>query len=113
MNDGCSFDLAMAQTNLNVITAVAVNLGAILVAMTADWESRLTDAVLDMADKLIGGVFAKAGTADGRPTSGSGGSRRACWRRGTPTRPPQQAGLNKIIVTAQVLSEAGWDSVET
>ena len=33
---------------------------AILVAAVLDLESRLTDAVLDMADKLIGGLFAKA-----------------------------------------------------
>src|SRR5271166_1909662 len=33
---------------------------AILVATTIDPEARLTDAVLDMADKLIGGLFAKA-----------------------------------------------------
>ena len=36
---------------------------AILVATTADLESCLTDAVLDMADKLIGGMFAKARNA--------------------------------------------------
>jgi TnpA family transposase len=33
---------------------------AILVAAVCDLEGRLTDAVLDMADKLIGGMFAKA-----------------------------------------------------
>jgi len=33
---------------------------AILVATMLDQESRLTDAVLDMADKLVGGLFAKA-----------------------------------------------------
>ena len=33
---------------------------AILVATVLDLESRLTDAVLDMSDKLIGGLFAKA-----------------------------------------------------
>jgi len=33
---------------------------AILVATTIDLEARLTDAVLDMADKHIGGLFAKA-----------------------------------------------------
>ena len=37
--------------------------GAILVATTIDLEARLTDAVLDMADKLIGGLFAKARNA--------------------------------------------------
>lgn len=36
---------------------------AILVATASDLESRLTDAVLDMADKLIGGIFAKARNA--------------------------------------------------
>ncbi len=36
---------------------------AILVATVLDLESRLTDAVLDMADKLIGGLFAKARNA--------------------------------------------------
>jgi hypothetical protein len=36
---------------------------AILVATAADLESRLTDAVLDMADKLIGSMFAKARNA--------------------------------------------------
>jgi hypothetical protein len=33
---------------------------AILVAAALDLETRLTDAVLDMADKLIGGLFARA-----------------------------------------------------
>jgi hypothetical protein len=33
---------------------------AILAATVLDLEARLTDAVLDMADKLIGGLFAKA-----------------------------------------------------
>ena len=33
---------------------------AILVAAVLDLETRLTDAVLDMADKLIGGLFARA-----------------------------------------------------
>jgi TnpA family transposase len=33
---------------------------AILVAALIDLEARLTDAVLDMADKLIGGLFARA-----------------------------------------------------
>lgn len=36
---------------------------AILVAAVLDLETRLTDAVLDMADKLIGGLFAKARNA--------------------------------------------------
>ncbi len=36
---------------------------AILVASLVDLETRLTDAVLDMADKLVGGLFAKARTA--------------------------------------------------
>ena len=33
---------------------------AILIASVIDLEARLTDAVLDMADKLIGGLFARA-----------------------------------------------------
>jgi hypothetical protein len=33
------------------------------VASLVDLETRLTDAVLDMADKLVGGLFAKARTA--------------------------------------------------
>ena len=36
---------------------------AILVATVLDLEMRLTDAILDMADKLIGGLFAKARNA--------------------------------------------------
>ena len=36
---------------------------AILAATVLDLETRLTDAVLDMADKLIGGLFAKARNA--------------------------------------------------
>jgi TnpA family transposase len=36
---------------------------AILVATVLDLETRLTDAVLDMADRLIGGLFAKARNA--------------------------------------------------
>jgi len=39
---------------------------AILVATVIDLEARLTDAVLDMADKLIGGLFAKARNATRR-----------------------------------------------
>ncbi len=36
---------------------------AILVATVLDLETRVTDAILDMADKLIGGLFAKARNA--------------------------------------------------
>ena len=39
---------------------------AILVATVLDLEARLTDAVLDMADKLIGSLFAKARNATRR-----------------------------------------------
>jgi hypothetical protein len=39
---------------------------AILVATVLDLEMRLTDAVLDMADKLVGGFFAKARNATRR-----------------------------------------------
>jgi TnpA family transposase len=39
---------------------------AILVATLIDLEARLTDAVLDMADKLIGGLFARARKAKER-----------------------------------------------
>jgi TnpA family transposase len=39
---------------------------AILVATILDLEARLTDAVLDMADKLIGGLFARARNATRR-----------------------------------------------
>ena len=39
---------------------------AILVATILDLEARLTDAVLDMADKLIGGLFARARNASRR-----------------------------------------------
>jgi hypothetical protein len=39
---------------------------AILVATILDLEARLTDAVLNMADKLIGGLFAKARNATRR-----------------------------------------------
>ena len=39
---------------------------AILVATCIDLEARLTDAVLDMADKLIGGLFARARKAKER-----------------------------------------------
>jgi hypothetical protein len=39
---------------------------AILVATVLDLEARLTDAVLDMADKLIGGLFAQARNAKRR-----------------------------------------------
>ena len=47
---------------------------AILVAMLLDLESRLTDAVLDMADKLIGGVFAKARNAKRRRYAATAGT---------------------------------------
>lgn len=46
---------------------------AILVAMGLDLEARLTDAVLDMADKLIGGLFAKARNAARRRYAASAG----------------------------------------
>ena len=39
---------------------------AILVATILDLEARLTDAVRDMADKLIGGLFARARNASRR-----------------------------------------------
>ena len=44
---------------------------AILVATVLDLETRLTDAVLDMADKLIGGLFAKARNAARRRCAAS------------------------------------------
>ncbi len=46
---------------------------AILVATMLDLETRLTDAVLDMADKLIGGLFAKARNAARRRYAASAG----------------------------------------
>jgi TnpA family transposase len=46
---------------------------AILVATAIDLEARLTDAVLDMADKLIGGLFAKARNATRRRYAASAG----------------------------------------
>ena len=46
---------------------------AILVATILDLEGRLTDAVLDMADKLIGGLFAKARNATRRRYAATAG----------------------------------------
>ena len=46
---------------------------AILAATTIDLEARLTDAVLDMADKLIGGLFARARNATRRRYAASAG----------------------------------------
>jgi Domain of unknown function (DUF4158) len=46
---------------------------AILVTTVLDLEARLTDAVLDMADKLIGGLFAKARNARRRRYEASAG----------------------------------------
>ena len=46
---------------------------AILVATVLDLEAHLTDAVLDMADKLIGGLFAKARNAARRRYAASAG----------------------------------------
>ena len=46
---------------------------AILVATVLDLEARLTDAVLDMADKLIGGLFAKARNATRRRYAATAG----------------------------------------
>ena len=46
---------------------------AILVATTIDLEARLTDAVLDMADKLIGGLFSRARNATRRRYAASAG----------------------------------------
>jgi TnpA family transposase len=45
----------------------------ILVATVLDLETRLTDAVLDMADKLIGGLFARARNATKRRIGASAG----------------------------------------
>jgi TnpA family transposase len=47
---------------------------AILVATVLDLETRLTDAVLDMADKLVGGFFAKARNATRRRYAASAGN---------------------------------------
>lgn len=47
---------------------------AILVATVLDLEMRLTDAVLDMVDKLVGGFFAKARNATRRNYVASAGS---------------------------------------
>jgi hypothetical protein len=46
---------------------------AILVATIVDLEARLTDAVLHMADKLIGGLFAKARNATRHQYAASAG----------------------------------------
>jgi TnpA family transposase len=46
---------------------------AILAATVADLEARLTDAVLDMADRLIGGLFARARNAARRRYAASAG----------------------------------------
>lgn len=46
---------------------------AILAATLLDLEARLTDAVLDMADKLIGGLFAKARNTARRRYAASAG----------------------------------------
>ena len=46
---------------------------AILAATVLDLEARLTDAVLDMADKLIGGLFAKARNTARRRYAASAG----------------------------------------
>ena len=46
---------------------------AILVVTVLDLENRLTDAVLDMADKLVGGLFAKARNATRRRYAASAG----------------------------------------
>ncbi len=45
---------------------------SLTVATIIDLEACLTDAVLDMADKLIGGLFAKARNATRRRYEGSG-----------------------------------------
>ena len=46
---------------------------AILVAMVLDLEASLTDAALDMADKLIGGLFARTRNARQRRSAASAG----------------------------------------
>ena len=46
---------------------------ATLVATVLDLEARLTDAVLDMADKLIGGLFTKARNATRRRYAATAG----------------------------------------
>ena len=43
-------------------------------ATVLDVETRLTDAVLDMADKLVGGFFAKARNATRRRYAASAGN---------------------------------------
>jgi TnpA family transposase len=47
---------------------------AILVATVLDLETRLTDALLDMADKLVGGFFAKARNATRRRYAAGAGN---------------------------------------
>ena len=47
---------------------------AILVATVLDLETRLTDAVLDMADKLVGGFFARARNTTRRRYAASAGN---------------------------------------
>ena len=49
---------------------------AILAANVIDLEARLTDALLDMADKLIGGMFARARR---RRRSGDMSQARGTW----------------------------------
>jgi hypothetical protein len=49
---------------------------AVLVATILDLEARLTDAVLNMTDKLIGGLFAKARNATRRHYAASAGDGR-------------------------------------
>ncbi len=53
----------MPRTPINSAATRHTGGGRFLIAPAADLESCLTDAVLDMADKLIGGVFAKARNA--------------------------------------------------
>jgi TnpA family transposase len=71
---GCVHEERLRQLVREGQTSDAYQLGryaahrrrAILVATVLDLEARLIDAVLDMADKLIGGLFAKARNAKRR-----------------------------------------------
>jgi hypothetical protein len=69
---------------------------AIVVAAIIDLEARLTDAVLDMADKLIGGLFARARKARERRcvarTRNVGRLMRDLNHSGKPPRPFERTG---------------------
>jgi hypothetical protein len=84
--------VSAAETSLAPIAGIAPSYGPKTVSAVPDLETRLTDPVLDMADKLIGGLFARARRVSG----GSSNDRlttRIGWRAGNCSADPPRGSI--------------------